>query len=277
MGINAELVELTAKLRQSKFLAGNSVIELGAQDVCVVEPVIKTILSNFGFPTIESRIERADSLYRCLGFTEYRSIDASGEKNALLFDLNNDLRETYEFHDSFDLVTNLGTAEHCFDQRSVFKNIHTLCKVGGIMIHALPAQGNVNHAFYNYHPRFFIDTAVANKYEVISLNFTVDYNSELISYTPENFKKWDSHDVLFYAVFRRTEATEFRLPFDGMFAAQNQLLGYGDTDVNPLVTDFAPYLKSGNWENTKGLHKTTAPTRFDVLRSLAKRIFSYAK
>ncbi|MGR9426786.1 hypothetical protein [Rhizobium leguminosarum] len=274
MGINAELVELAARLRQSGILTGHSVIELGAQDVCVVEPAIRTILSDFKLPMIESKVEQADELYRCLGFTEYRSIDASGEKNAFLFDLNNDLRETYAFQDRFDLVTNLGTAEHCFDQRSVFNNIHNLCRVGGIIIHALPAQGNVNHAFYNYHPRFFIDIAVANKYEIINFSFTVDYNPELIKYTPENFRKWDAHDILFYAVFRRTDASEFRLPFDGMFAAQNQLVGYSNAGINPLVTDFAPYLKTGNWENTKGLHKIKSSSRFDALRALTKRIFS---
>lgn len=273
MGINAELVELAARFRQSGILTGNTVIELGAQDVCVVDSRIKKILSDFQLPTTMGRIEQAHELYRSLGFTEYHSIDASGEKNAFLFDLNNDLMETYSFNRSFDLVTNLGTAEHCFDQRTVFKNIHNLCKVGGTIIHALPAQGNVNHAFYNYHPRFFTDLAVANNYEVISLCFTVDYNSELVNYTLENFKAWDSHDVLFYAVFRKTGDTEFHLPFDGMFSSQNQLGGYGKAGVNPLITDFAPYLKTGSWENTKGLSEAKPPTKLGSLSALVQRIF----
>jgi len=252
MGINAELVNMVASMRHAGVMKGTSVIELGAQDVCVIDDVVDRILSRFALPPIVKPISNASELYDLLGFPSYRAIDASGEHGALVFDLNEDLRRCYNFADTFDLVTNLGTAEHCFDQRTVFSNIHNLCKTGGLMIHALPAQGNVNHAFYNYHPRFFADLATANSYEVIDLSFTVDYKPEITNYNRKNFQKWDSHDILFYACFRKTDDSEFRVPFDGMFSANNQLEGYMASSVDPLKTEFSPYLKGGNWENTKG-------------------------
>ena len=176
-----------------------------------------------------------------------------------MFDLNKDVREQYQFVETFDLVTDLGTAEHCFNQFAVFKNFHDLCKADGVMIHALPAQGNVNHGFYNYHPRFFADLAAANKYEIMDLSFTVDYKPALIKYSKDEFQKWDSHDVLFYAVLRKKDMSPFISPFDGMFASGNQLSGYVATGVDPLMTEFSPYLKGGDWKNTKGLTGEDSP------------------
>jgi len=253
MGINAELVRLIAHLRASGLLPGDSVIEAGAQDVCVVEEVVAKILAEYRIDFSERKSSTAVDLYSYFGFNRYVSIDAGGAGGALMFDLNKDVREHYQFVETFDLVTDLGTAEHCFNQFSVFKNLHDLCKPDGVMIHALPAQGNVNHGFYNYHPRFFADLAVANNYEIMNLAFTVDYKPMLIKYSKEEFQKWDSHDLLFYAVLRKKDTSPFISPFDGMFSSGNRLPGYVATGVDPLVTEFSPYLKGGNWENTKGL------------------------
>jgi SAM-dependent methyltransferase len=276
MGINAEFVSLVAGLRRSGTLNGDTVIELGAQDVCVVDDVVASILNSSGMPKVARKIACAQDLYAPLGFSHYKAIDASGENGALVFDLNNDLREQYEFTESFDLVTNLGTAEHCFDQRAVFANIHNLCKVGGIMIHALPAQGNVNHAFYNYHPRFFADLATANDYEIIDLSFTVDYKPTTINYSKDNFQNHDSQDILFYATFRRITSQEFRVPFDGMFSSNNKLKGYSASGTDPLMTEFSPYLKGGNWENTKG-YTVDKPNSNSPLRALFRHLFGGAK
>ena len=49
MGINAELVRLVAELRSSEAIPGASVIEIGAQDVCVAEQVVKQILVDHQF------------------------------------------------------------------------------------------------------------------------------------------------------------------------------------------------------------------------------------
>lgn len=259
MGINAELVSLVARMRSDSILLGDSVIEIGAQDVCVAPKVINQIATEYAIREAEDEIVNAKDLYALLGYAHYKCIDASGSNDALLLDMNKDIREQYAFAEEYDLVTNLGTAEHCFNQFAVFKNLHALCKVGGVMIHALPSQGNVNHGFYNYHPRFFLDLAVANGYEILDLSFTVDYKSTLIKYTKAEFQKWDSHDLLFYAVFRKLNDEPFCTPFDGMFAKINKVAGYIASDVDPLVTEFSPYLKGGDWENTKGYDSKSKP------------------
>lgn len=253
MGINAELVRLVAGLRSQNILAGNSVIEIGAQDVCVLAEVVEKILADYHLRACPNKPSKAADLYSCLGFDHYICIDANGSNGSLVFDLNEDLCEHYQFVETFDLVTDLGTAEHCFNQLAVFKNLHNLCKPDGIMIHALPAQGNVNHGFYNYHPRFFADLAAANDYEIVDLSFTVDYTPTLIKYSKAEFQKWDSHDLLFYAVLRKTSNSPFSSPFDGMFASANRVTGYVAAGIDPLTTEFSPYLKGGDWENTKGI------------------------
>lgn len=274
MGINAELVRLVAELRSSEAIPGASVIEIGAQDVCVAEQVVKQILVDHQFGLKANGFASAADLYMALGFDCYKCIDASGQNGALVFDLNKDLREQYGFVETFDLVTNLGTAEHCFNQFSVFKNLHDLCRPGGIVIHALPAQGNVNHGFYNYHPRFFGDLAIANRYEIVDLSFTVDYKSEMMKYSKAEFQKWDSHDILFYAALRKVSDAPFCAPFDGMFSSANQVAGYIATDIDPLVTEFSPYLKGGDWENTKGLPKDEIRTSGTLLSEMSRRLFS---
>lgn len=252
MGINAELMALVAQMRSDSLLFGDSVIEIGAQDVCVAPNIIRQIAKEHAMKSAEVDIVNAKELYALLGYSNYKCIDASGGNNAILFDLNKEIIEQHLFSEKYDLVTNLGTAEHCFNQFAVFKNLHDLCKPGGVIVHALPAQGNVNHGFYNYHPRFFLDLAVANSYEVLNLSFTVDYKSTLIKYTKAEFQKWDSHDILFYAVLRKVGDAPFCTPFDGMFTKISKVSGYVANNVDPLVTEFSPYLKGGNWENTKG-------------------------
>jgi len=76
----------------------------------------------------------------------------------------------------------------------------------------------------------------------------------------ESYKKYDSHDVLLYVVLKKTNDQSFRLPFDGMFTGASTLPGYGPESGNPLETEFALYLKTGDWANTLGLTKEAAAT-----------------
>jgi hypothetical protein len=258
MGINAEFVELLTRLRTRGAITGGTVMELGAQDLCAAPEVVAAVLRQGGVEP-GPPVTNAAALYARLGFRRHVSIDAGGGADVLAFDLNRDLAGVYGYAEQFDLVTNLGTAEHCFDQRAVFANLHALCRLGGLMAHAMPAQGNVNHGFYNYHPRFIAELAAANDYELLELGFTADYTPDYIAFTAEAFRAHDSRDVLLYAVLRRRTGGPFRLPFDGMFSAQNQLDGYVAAP-DPLRTVFAPYLKTGDWASTRGLSRLAETT-----------------
>lgn len=280
MGINAELIELVGGLTNAGTLAGGTVMEFGAQVVCAAPEVVDSLLARHfpGDAGSGGAIPSAAALYARMGFAPYASIDASAEHGALVLDLNSDLLAG-GFSTQYDLVTNLGTLEHCFNQYAGFKNIHDLTRPGGVMIHALTSTGNVNHGFYNYHPRFVADLAAANGYEVLKLGFTVDYGPVLHPYTLDAFRRFDARDTMIYAALRRSSGAAFVTPFDGMFAQANQVKGYAEASgsANPLETEFAPYLKPGaNWENTQGrallAEAPPPPPAEGLLRRAARRL-----
>ena len=57
--------------------------------------------------------ETVKQWYQSVGFSNYVAIDVNDEKDAIEMDLNLNLQSSYNYYDTFDLVTNNGTGEHC--------------------------------------------------------------------------------------------------------------------------------------------------------------------
>jgi len=233
MGINLEFVASLIKLRP-ELPNRASVVELGAQDISANPSSVAQLVGDGGPP-----ITTASELYTRLGFVGYTAIDLNGGPGDVrTFDLNFNLYERYGFAETFDLVTNLGTLEHCFDQASGFRNMHQLTKLGGLMVHCFPSQGLVNHAFYNYHPRLIAELAFANRYEVWETFFTTDFKPDPTPYSIESFQAHDDRDVLVYAILKRTCSEDFKIPTDRMFTQQHDV----------MASEFRPYVKAP-WSN----------------------------
>lgn len=155
-----------------------AVIEFGNQTFKAGDEALKKIIEQFGqnpsvnTAALQSLIGKGkvagstEAFYHALGFSFYAAIDVNNKYGSLMMDLNRDLRSEYNFSQTFDLVTNNGTGEHCFNQYAVFKNMHDLAKVGGVMFHAMPLNW-VNHGFYNFNPRLYADLATANSYKIL--------------------------------------------------------------------------------------------------------------
>ena len=244
MGINLEFVATLTVIRRS--LPENaSVLEFGAQDISADPSSTANMVAARGFGKVD-RISTATELYNQMGFASYDAIDINGGAgNVHAFDLNRDVVSEYKFERTFDLVTNLGTLEHCFDQAAGFRNMHRLTKTGGTMIHCLPSQGLVNHAFYNYHPRLIAELAKANNYELGLVFFTADFTPTRIPYTIENFQAHDSRDVMLYAVVKKTTDEDFKNPSDGMFVDQAAV----------MAGEYRPYVKAP-WTNVATVSTT---------------------
>jgi SAM-dependent methyltransferase len=73
----------------------------------------------------------------------------------------------FRFREQFEIVLNLGTSEHIVNQLNVFKVMHDAARTGGIIYCVLPLSGYWNHGYFCYTPKFFLDLAIANDYEVI--------------------------------------------------------------------------------------------------------------
>ena len=181
---------LSHVLAEQRIEAGsiNSICEIGEQNWFYFKsPYCDELVGNLIEERASNSAEKADWKQRYEGFlspTEnrfwawnvarlyyemmfgpyrYMALDMHGTPDSTFVDLN----QEYSCDQEFDLVTNLGTTEHIFNQAQVFKTIHDLTAVNGVMFHGLPHQGQYDHGFFNYQPTFFFDLAAANDYQII--------------------------------------------------------------------------------------------------------------
>jgi len=75
----------------------------------------------------------------------------------------------------FDVIVDFGTAEHIENQYELHKNIHNLCKVGGIMIRSNPSDKydgghpSKHHGLFHYTPTFYMKLAKLCKYRIVDI------------------------------------------------------------------------------------------------------------
>lgn len=95
------------------------------------------------------------------------SFDLSGRHGSVSIDLGEPIPELYV--GKFDAVTNHGTIEHINGQYNAWKNADLMCKIGGIMLHHLPAFDQwPNHCRYFYKKEFPEALAKVADYRIIS-------------------------------------------------------------------------------------------------------------
>jgi SAM-dependent methyltransferase len=151
---------------------------------------------------------------------DYLAIDiVSKDPDIVLFDLNTDPVPD-QLRARFDLVTNLGTTEHVFDQYRSFLAIHEFTKPGGIVYHDLPMGGYFYHGLFSYTPLFFDHLARANEYDILFRHFSKVPAASAPHHPASNELKangWPDpgyHDIGVEYIFRRTHAGPFRIPIE---------------------------------------------------------------
>ena len=114
-------------------VAGKDILEFGNQHVWspACQPVFGSI-----FKTMREWYETQGA--------HYTSIDMNGQDGALRLDLSVDVADRCK-QNAFDVVTNVGTSEHCGNrddqQWNVFKNAFKMAAVGGLILHQLVPEG----------------------------------------------------------------------------------------------------------------------------------------
>jgi hypothetical protein len=143
----------------------------------------------------------AKDWYKELGCGRYESIDGNG-RATVTHDLNRPLPpDLARKLGEFDLVTDFGTGEHCFDQRAVWQTIHYLTKVQGFIIFDRASQGYPEHGFYLTHRCLYEGLADANDYKIIRLERSNGRNGgELIR-----------------GIFQKVKKQKFRIPQQGRY------------------------------------------------------------
>ena len=129
-----------------------------------------------------------DLLIKHFGATEVDSIDKSNYEGAkIIWDYN--LPVPQELHHSYDAILDFGCSEHIFNVSQSFKNTADLCKVGGNILHILPADNFCGHGFYQFTPEFFFSIYSEEngfKNTEIYLSETLDFRSWYQIQMPKN-------------------------------------------------------------------------------------------
>ncbi len=157
-------------------------------------------------------------------YSELVSVDLQGSAEGLKLDLN----EPIKLKRKFDIVMNIGTAEHVFNTYQFFKTVHEYTVPGGFMLHELPSVGWVDHGFYNFQPTFFFDLAAANGYDIRAMIYgEIDPFRITRIHTRESIagifqeKKLGTNAMIF-AVFKKPATAEqpFKVPMQGYYFSE---------------------------------------------------------
>ena len=113
-----------------------------------------------------------------LGASAADSVDASPYENArLIHDMNlpwPGSGSLAEARASYDAVLDFGCLEHVFNFPVAWRNCVDLCRVGGHVLHALPANNLAGHGFYQFSPELFFNLyRLDNGFELCGLYFAM--------------------------------------------------------------------------------------------------------
>ena len=150
MGIDIHLFNFLRYAK--KFGAFNNTLTLGRQALHT-DP--KHILSKIENPSSYGPDQYCEHLLKnSFGSTYVDSVDNSNyESSTIIHDLNLPISEG--LHEIFDTVIDGGCIEHIFNAPLAILNISKMTRVGGQIIHALPANNFCGHGFWQFSPELF--------------------------------------------------------------------------------------------------------------------------
>jgi hypothetical protein len=170
----------------------------------------KPELTPVGAPRITANSPPGALLWSALGL-QSKSVDIEGSD--IRIDLNNG-RVPWRYRGAFDLAVNTGTTEHVANQGNAFAAIHDLVRAGGLMLHQVPAYGNIDHGFFGYQPKFFHRVAKANEYELAELTLLPQRELDLPDYLRGQGLPPRVASAALTVVMRRRDRRKFVMPID---------------------------------------------------------------
>lgn len=150
MGLDIHAVNFL-KVAANKQLFGNT-LTIGRQKLYLIEADVKHLLGTKSAYKHEVYCEYLLTSY--FGATAVESLDFSDyEGTSLLHDLNSPIPA--DFYGRFDTVIDAGSLEHIYNVPNALKNLSSLCKPGGQILHILPANNFCGHGFWQFSPELF--------------------------------------------------------------------------------------------------------------------------
>ena len=138
-------------------------IGIGRQAVFIDAPDLERHRRLRGLPVLTEPVPAASAtryfeplLTQWLGAERVDSVDASPyEAATFVHDMNLPWPAAVAGLGSYDAVLDFGCLEHVFDFPIAWRNCIDLCRVGGHVLHALPANNLSGHGFYQFSPELF--------------------------------------------------------------------------------------------------------------------------
>lgn len=106
--------------------------------------------------------------FRRLGFEAVDALDVDAYEGANIVGNLNDRSLADRVPERYDLIFDAGTTEHVFDIPAALSTINTLLKPGGIVVHAVPANGFMDHGFWQVSPDAFKAFYAASGFSVLT-------------------------------------------------------------------------------------------------------------
>lgn len=152
MGIDVHCLNFIKYSRRKKPL--EDVVTIGRQSLVLSPLEFAKVLDDSDDYKNDQYCEQL--LINNFGSTLVESIDNNNYEGAThIFDMNDPLPNYME--GKYDTVLDGGCLEHIFDIRQALQNCSHLCKVGGQILHILPANNFCGHGFWQFSPEVFFN------------------------------------------------------------------------------------------------------------------------
>lgn len=105
-------------------------------------------------------------MFQALGYSSVEALDLFDYEGAEhIFDLNEAIAPAHLLG-AYDLVVTGGTLEHVFHVSTALLHAASFVRPGGRLLHLGPANGWINHGFYQLCPTLMLDWLAVNRWTV---------------------------------------------------------------------------------------------------------------
>ncbi|MEQ1684265.1 MAG: class I SAM-dependent methyltransferase [Burkholderiaceae bacterium] len=165
-----------------------------------------------------------------VGNVEVDAIDIDPYQGAtLIHDLAAALPQS--MRGKYGLVLDAGTLEHIFDVKAVLDNLASCLRPGGVVVHMSPANGYLDHGYFQISPSLFGDYYASKNMAVDNITL-VEQPVRRTNHTQWNFWQWDP------AIKRKKLLSETLL---STFCAARRVSDHAKSDA--LIQKFGDYLR----------------------------------
>jgi SAM-dependent methyltransferase len=254
---------------------------LGTQDLAFTYEQARAFMQGKGIPVVEvPPVERRttdsfahvphgdwwqyrdfihqETLIRMLGYRPEQlfTMDVDDYEHAgIIHDLNQPLPPGLG---QFDLILNQGTLEHIFDIRQALWNLSDLTRVGGHVIHMVPAAF-LNHGFYNFNALLFGDYYRQSGWHEEKLFYLVTpkvplTGQEVYARVPPDLliDVPSGCHVNVFGWFRKTETTTNPIAVQGLYLGLHEAWDHQSRDMSTHIRpEGALLLQPGWWERAR--------------------------